>query len=101
MLFVGAQHLPGNVQPHWVSAGSEAILALAKESLELRDQLGLSVDGAPGQLYVLACRESADTNNDNRRGPKKLASWLLGELGFVNEEGKQISSIAELRSCKA
>lgn len=81
MLFFNSRFRPANVQPHWVSSGSETLLSLATESVELRGQLGRPVNGSPGQLYIAACTEAADTSNGNRRGPRQLAAWLANELG--------------------
>ena len=81
MLFFNSQYRPANIRPHWVGPASEPILALATESLELRDRLGMPDQGSPGQLYIAACTEAADTRNDNGRGPRQLAAWLIHELG--------------------
>ena|SRR5688572_14849401 len=81
MLFFNSQFRPGSIQPQWVSSSNEAILALATESLALRDQLGVPSHGSPGQLYIAACTEASDTSNGNRRGPRQLAAWLINELG--------------------
>jgi len=80
-LFDNSEHRPGYVQPHHVSERAEQMYSLAKESVELREEIGLPVLGSVGQLFLSACRESANTANANRRGPRQLAAWLIGELG--------------------
>jgi hypothetical protein len=81
MLFFNSRFRPDGIQLQWVSSSSEAILALAVESSNLRDRLGMPSHGSPGQLYIAACTEAADVCNGNRRGPRQLAAWLIDELG--------------------
>jgi hypothetical protein len=80
MLFFNSAFLPDTVQPHWLPQESEELLSLANDAVSLREELGLSVVGTVGQLYLSACSESANYANGNRRGPRQLATWLLGEL---------------------
>ncbi len=80
-LFFNSRYRPENIRPHQVGARNEALLSLADESVALREQIGLPLLGSPGWLYISACTESAQTANGNRRGPRQLAAWLLGELG--------------------
>ena len=81
MLFFNSAFLPDTIQPHWLPQESEELLSLANEAVSLREELSLSVVGTVGQLYLSACSESANYANGNRRGPRQLATWLLGELG--------------------
>jgi hypothetical protein len=81
MLFYNSRFRPEYVQDHQTSERSEALISLASESTEIREQIGAPIAGSPGQLYISACSESADTSNGNRRGPRQLAAWLLSELG--------------------
>jgi hypothetical protein len=81
MLFFNSAFLPDTIQPHWLPQESEELLSLANNAVLLREELGLSVVGTVGQLYLSACSESANYTNGNRRGPRRLATWLLGELG--------------------
>lgn len=80
MLFFNSAFLPDMIQPHWLPQESEELLSLANDAVSLREELGLSVVGTVGQLYLSACSESANYANGNRRGPRQLATWLLGEL---------------------
>jgi len=84
MLFFNSSFHPDYIRPHQISEQSEALLSLARESLTLREQIGLPVLGSAGQLFLSACSEAANTLNENRRGPRQLAAWLLGELGPSN-----------------
>lgn len=79
-LFVNSEFLPGYVPLHRVLPASEKIMSLARESLSLRDHLQLSVEGTAAQMYIWACIEYADVENEHRRGSRQLAAWLLGEL---------------------
>ncbi len=84
MLFFNSAFCPDTIQPHWLAEENETLLSLAQESVSIREQVGLPVLGSVGQLFLSACREAANTSNDNRRGPRQLASWLIGELGPNN-----------------
>jgi len=71
--------------PHYLLSAhlqpdAEKFLRLAEECLSLRDQLHLVKEGSVGDLYLMACSESADLNNEHRRGPCKLAAWMMQEL---------------------
>ena len=81
MLFFNSSFLPDAIQPTWLPQESEELLSLANDAVSLREELGLPVVGTVGQLYLSACSESANHANGNRRGPRQLATWLLGELG--------------------
>ena len=80
-LFHNSELRPEYIQPHHIDSQSERLYQLAKQSVELRDTIGFPVLGSIGQLFISACRESANTSNANRRGPRQLAAWLIGELG--------------------
>jgi len=84
MLFFNSSFYPAYLGNHQLGERSERLLSLASESVALREQLGLPVIGSVGQLFLSACSEAANTANDNRRGPRQLAAWLLGELGPNN-----------------
>jgi hypothetical protein len=59
---------------------SEVLLDLAKRTQRLRGQLGLVQSEGPGQLFIDACRESADLDDEHRLGPRRLAERLLRAL---------------------
>ncbi|WP_457098196.1 hypothetical protein [Lysobacter sp. P5_B9] len=84
MLFFNSSFYPAYLGSHQLGERNELLLSLASESVALREQLGLPVIGSVGQLFLSACSEAANTANDNRRGPRQLAAWLLGELGPNN-----------------
>ena len=84
MLFFNSQFRPDNIQPHQISERNDVLLSLSSESVALRERIGLPVLGSVGQLFLSACSEAANSSNDNRRGPRQLATWLLGELGPNN-----------------
>lgn len=84
LLFFNSAFLPDTIQPHWLPHESEELLSLANNAMSLREELRLPVVGTAGELYLSACSESVDCANSNRRGPRQLATWLLGELGSNN-----------------
>lgn len=84
MAFFNSEFLPDSVQPNWLPRESDHILSLAHEAVTLREEIGLPVLGTIGQLYLSACSESANDMNHNRRGPRQLATWLLGELKSIH-----------------
>jgi hypothetical protein len=81
MLFFNSQFSLNATRPHWLPGESEELLSLAQQAVSLRGELGLPLLGSVGQLYLSACSEAANSANENRRGPRQLAAWLLGELG--------------------
>ena len=81
MLFYNSEFHPEYIQPHQIGERNELLLSLSTDSVALRERIGLPVLGSVGQLFLSACSELANTSNDNRRGPRQLATWLLGELG--------------------
>jgi hypothetical protein len=84
MLFFNSSFHPDYIRPHQISERSEVLFSLASESVTLREQIGLPVIGYAGQLFLSACSEAANMSNGNRRDPRQLAAWLLGELGPNN-----------------
>ncbi|WP_234446970.1 hypothetical protein [Luteimonas sp. MC1572] len=84
MLFFNSSFHPDYIRPNQINERSEMLYSLAYESVTLREQIGLPVIGSAGQLFLSACTEASNTSNDNRRGPRRLAAWLLGELGPNN-----------------
>jgi hypothetical protein len=84
MLFFNSAFRPDYVTSNLIGELNERLLSLSSESIELREEIGLPVLGSVSQLFLSACSEAANTANDNRRGPRQLAAWLLGELGPNN-----------------
>ena len=84
MIFFNSQFHPDYIRPHQIAERNDLFLTLSSESVALRERIGLPVLGSVGQLFLSACSEAANTSNDNRRGPRQLATWLLGELGPNN-----------------
>ena len=79
-LFFNSAFLPEGHLPHWLPKESESLLSMANDSIALREQLGVPVQGSPGELYLSACREAFNFSNPNRRGPRQLAAWLLSAM---------------------
>ena len=84
MLFFNSTFHPNYVRPHQIGEHSERLLSLSSEGVALREQVGLPILGSVGQLFLSACSEASNSANDNRRGPRQLAAWLLHELGPNN-----------------
>jgi hypothetical protein len=80
LIFFNSENLPSEYPEHWLSPESDELLELATRSMELREKLSLPVTHSLGQLFLSACAEYADQNNPHRRGPRKLAMWLLAEI---------------------
>ena len=81
--FTNSEFNPHYLQLAHLISETEVLLQLAKESLSLRDQLSLPQNGSVGELYLSACAEAADLQNEHRRGPRKLAAWVCQELQAV------------------
>lgn len=98
------KHLPGAMDgdclfffnsefkpPEWempdryISDYQEQILELAKQSLTLRRELILPTENTPAALFLAACTESA-SDYEHRRGPRRLAEWLLKNLDDKHKE---------------
>ena len=70
-----------------LSQTAEQLLELALEALDLREEQGLAESGV-GHLYLAARAENVSTNG-HRRGPRRLAEWLLGEVRHVAQQAIQ------------
>lgn len=79
-IFTNSEFNPHGLLVAHLPVESEHLLEAANGCVELRQQLGLAVEGSIGELFLAACRESAALDDEHRRGPRKLARWLLGEL---------------------
>jgi len=78
-LFTNSRFNPHGLPAHLLSKQAEALLEISLACVEMREALNLPVDGSIGNLYLLACEESA-SSNEHRRGPRKLAASLLEHL---------------------
>ena len=59
---------------------SETLYQLAVHCVELRVSLSLPGDRSVGQQFLSACHEHSDLGNKHRRGPRRLAAWLLEQV---------------------
>jgi len=80
-LFTNSEFNPHGLNAAHMHAQSEDLLRAANSCVAMRAQLGLPIAGSAAALFIAACREGADLNNAHRRGPRRLASWLLEEIG--------------------
>jgi hypothetical protein len=58
---------------------ADSLFASAKACVRLRESLGLEGEGDVAGHFLAACREAA-SGDAHRRGPRKLAEWLLVKL---------------------
>ena len=77
--FFNSHFNPFQLPAHHLSKLSEAMIESSLACVEMREALGLPVEGSPGRLFIEACEESA-SSDDHRRGPRKLAAALLARL---------------------
>ncbi len=78
-LFTNSQFNPNGLNLAHLPPVVEDLLEAANRCVALREDLGLPIENSVGQLYLLCCSESA-SSNPHRRGPKRLAAWLLTAL---------------------
>jgi hypothetical protein len=78
-LFTNSRFNPHGLLATHLSRVSEQLLHSAEQCIAWREALGLQVQQSVGQLFIAACEERA-SGAAHRRGPKRLAEWLLGEL---------------------
>ena len=77
--FFNSENLPKGYPPRIVPVEAEQSYRLASECRELSELLGQPIIGSVALLYLSACREAA-SDNQHRRGPRQLATWLLAEI---------------------
>ena len=80
-LFTNSRFNPHGLLEAHLLPEAEQFLALARECVALRERLGLTVNGSVGELYLRGCAEAADLADEHRCGPRRLAEWLLQEIG--------------------
>ena len=80
MLFLNTKNMPPQYRPNWLPKESDELHNLATECVSLREQCGSNDEPSIGELFLAACRESGDMENPQRRGPRRLATWVLKEL---------------------
>lgn len=69
-------------QLNHLSPLSNEFLAAAEQCIAWRQSLDLPVEQSVGQLFVAACDERNGVD-EHRRGPRKLAAWLVSQLAPV------------------
>lgn len=80
MIFFNSENLPDDYQHHWLAKEADELFEVATRCSSIRGQLGLPVAQTLSQLFLDACAESSNMLNPHRRGPRKLATWLLVEI---------------------
>jgi len=79
LLFVNSEWNPHGLLPHWIHPQAEDLLQQARACVALREVLALPLAGSVGEQFLTACAEAA-SGDEQRRGPRRLAEWLLGAL---------------------
>ena len=77
-LFTNSTNSVGEIA-RYRHADADALFASAEACVELRESLGLVGEGEVAGYFLAACREAASAD-PHRRGPRKLAKWLLAKL---------------------
>jgi hypothetical protein len=80
MIFFNSGNLPDEYQHNWLPAESDELFELATRCSSIRSSLGLSNVHTIAQLFLDACAENGNMKNPHRRGPRRLATWLLSEF---------------------
>ncbi|MFO1465448.1 MAG: hypothetical protein U1F35_03240 [Steroidobacteraceae bacterium] len=55
---------------------ADTLHAIAGRCVHIRESLGLETVGTLASHFLAACQE-ASSSNEHRRGPRRLAQWLL------------------------
>jgi len=58
---------------------ADDLFTSAQRCMVLRANLGLDAEGGVADQFLIACREAA-SGDAHRRGPRKLAEWLLTKI---------------------
>jgi hypothetical protein len=77
-LFLNSVNSPKSIARYSHQAADE-LYASARRCVELRKVLGLEGDLGVAGYFLAACDEAA-SSDANRRGPRKLAAWLLAKV---------------------
>jgi hypothetical protein len=77
-LFVNSTNSRGEIA-RYCHQDADALFASAQRCVALRESLGLEGEGEVAEYFLAACREAA-SGDAHRRGPRKLAEWLLGKI---------------------
>jgi hypothetical protein len=83
LVFTNTNFNPHHLRPHLFGTDADELLEDARACLRMRERLSLPAPGSVGDLFVEACRESADLDNPHRRGPRRLAQALLEMLSAM------------------
>lgn len=86
LLFYNSESLPDGYRKHSLPSESDKLYELATRCLEIRGRLGESNTQTIAQLFLDACVEYANIKNPHRRGPRRLATWLLTEIQSRQQE---------------
>jgi hypothetical protein len=77
-LFVNSANSPEAIA-RYSHKDADALFASARRCVELRESLGLECEADVARHFLAACQEAASAD-PHRRGPRKLAQWLLAKI---------------------
>jgi hypothetical protein len=77
-LFLNSTNSPKTIARYSHEVADD-LFASARRCMELRANLGLDAEGGVADHFLIACREAA-SGDAHRRGPRKLAEWLLTKI---------------------
>ena len=77
-LFLNSTNSP-KTTARYAHEEADDLFVSARRCMELRASLGLDAEGGVADHFLIACREAA-SGDAHRRGPRKLAEWLLAKL---------------------
>lgn len=78
-VFTNSEFNPSGLPSHHFGKDAQELLLSAHECVRLRQAVGLELAGSIGALFLSACEEHA-SQNQQRRGPRKLAESLLNAI---------------------
>jgi hypothetical protein len=77
-LFLNSSNSPVTTARHSHEEADD-LFASAQHCVGLRGNLGLNAEGCVAHHFLIACQE-APSDGAHRRGPRKLAEWLLTKI---------------------
>jgi hypothetical protein len=77
-LFVNSTNLPETTARYSHEEANE-LFTPAQRIMALRGKLGLDTQNCVSDHFLIACQEAA-SSDPHRRGPRKLAEWLLTKI---------------------
>ncbi len=77
-LFLNSMNSPEKAARYSHQEGDE-LFKTAQRCIKLRGNLEISREGCVADHFLIACQEAA-SGDEHRRGPRKLAEWVVTKL---------------------